>query len=194
MTHHLISLELDETHPAYQWAKRQSDSVNAFGHIGTHIDCYTRRPTQTHYRTEAVVIDCREGMPTAADIERYQIQGKALVLYTANTAAHQYGTEAYGKHDTALHSDVLDAILGQSPAFIIIDSYGIGQHGDEHMAFDRRCEATGCFVVENVLLTPPIAEQLRQVVIAIPTTRQDATGLRCEVTAICPSENHHADS
>ncbi|WP_255526889.1 hypothetical protein [Photobacterium sp. BZF1] len=178
-----ISLVIDENHPAYQWAKKQSDSVNAFGHIGTHIDCYTKVPQHSHYTTDTIMLDCTLSMPGIGDIEKLDIAGKSLVLFTANLANNSYGTPQYGKADTALDSDVLDAILAKHPAFIFIDSYGIGAHGDEHISFDKRCEDNDCFVIENVVLNQQTASKLIQLDIQFDVTGA-STGKRCEVTAI----------
>ncbi|WP_237157038.1 cyclase family protein [Photobacterium rosenbergii] len=178
-----ISLVVDENHPAYQWAKKQSDSVNAFGHIGTHIDCYTKVPQYSHYTTGTIVVDCTQTMPSIDTIEKLDIAGKSLVLFTANLEKNSYGTPEYGKADTTLDSDVLDAILDKRPAFIVIDSYGIGAHGDEHISFDKRCEDNDCFVIENVVLNQQTASNLTQLDIQFDVTGA-STGKRCEVTAV----------
>ncbi|MCW8328924.1 cyclase family protein [Photobacterium sp. SDRW27] len=178
-----VSLEINEEHPAYQWAKQHSDSVNALGHIGTHIDCYTKVPQQNHYSTEAVIIDCSERMPNIEQITALALTGKSLVLYTANLEKNGYGNKDYGDLDTTLDTTVLDAILQQSPAFIVIDSYGIGAHGDEHIRFDKRCEEHGCFVIENVVLTKAMLTTLTALDIEFDKIAA-STGKRCEVTAI----------
>ena len=178
-----LSLELTEDHPAYQWAKRQSDAVSAMGHIGTHIDCYTREPEEAFYCVETVVLDCRSGMPTVDEITRLNLSGKALVLYSGNLERNGYGNDIYAKTRTVLDSHVLDQILSKSPAFIVIDSYGIGGHGGEHQMFDKRCEQHGCFVIENITLTEPVAEQLAQLEITIDKTIQ-SSGKRVDVKGI----------
>ncbi|ELR66578.1 hypothetical protein C942_04276 [Photobacterium marinum] len=183
MTKTSISIEITESHPAYQWAKRQSDSVNAMGHIGTHIDCYTTTPEQHRYTPDAVMLDCSDSMPDIKIVSAMPLKGKALVLYTANLEKNGYGNNAYGKQDTALHSDVLDAILEKSPAFIVIDSYGIGAHGEQHRNFDERCEQHNCFVIENVALTHAMMDTLTALEIEFDTTSA-STGKRCEVIAV----------
>ncbi|PSU35563.1 hypothetical protein [Photobacterium lutimaris] len=182
LTRQCISLAINEQHPAYQWAKKQSDSVNAFGHIGTHIDCYTKVPAKNHYTTDTVLLDCTGSMPCLNDIEPLDIAGKSLVLFTGNLENNGYGTPAYGKADTALCSEVLDAMLAKQPAFIVIDSYGIGAHGDEHINFDKRCEENNCFVIENVILSSEMADNLIELDIMFDANSA-STGKRCEVTA-----------
>lgn len=178
-----ISVEISQDHPAYQWAKRQSDSVDAMGHIGTHVDCYTKTPTQTAYSTPVHIIDCVQAMPTLAQVEALDLTGKSLVLYTGNFEQNGYGNPNYGGKATLLDSDVLDAILKASPVFIVIDSYGIGAHGEQHISFDKRCEANDCFVIENVCLTKEIAESLDSLEIGFDPNCA-STGKRCDVIAL----------
>ncbi len=88
-----LSLTITEEHPAYQWAKKQSDSVSAMGHIGTHIDCYTREPESGKYRVETVVLNCQYGMPDSEMVRFLELEKKALVLYTANLENNGYGND-----------------------------------------------------------------------------------------------------
>ncbi len=178
-----ISLDINENHPSYIWAKSQSDSVQAFGHIGTHVDCYTKFPENSVYEVKTVSIDCRESMPTLEQVEILDLKDKALVLYTGNLDINGYGCKEYGQFSSELNSDVLDVILSKNPAFIVIDSYGIGAHGDEHISFDKRCEKNGCFVIENVILTTPLVNSLigLHLIFGLGTK---STGKRCQATAI----------
>ncbi|MFA8435067.1 MAG: hypothetical protein ACEPOZ_11170 [Marinifilaceae bacterium] len=179
-----IHIEIDEKHPAYQWAKRQSDSVNAFGHIGTHLDCYSTTPNETEYELEAIALNCLKGMPQLTDIHDLQLTQKALILYTGNLEQNEYGSKAYGETDTFLSEEVLNAILHLEPQFIIIDSYGIGNHGEEHIKFDRICEKTNCFVIENVYLNDAIANTLTKIRIQL-SSAPSSTGKPCKIYAIC---------
>ncbi|MGF1869035.1 cyclase family protein [Photobacterium indicum] len=178
-----ISIEISEDHPAYQWAKRQSDSVNAMGHIGTHIDCYTKIPLEAAYTTPIHIIDCSEAMPTLAQVETLELSGKSLILYTGNFEENGYGNSNYGAKSTVLNSDVLDSILNSSPMFIAIDSYGIGAHGDEHISFDKRCEENNCFVIENICLSKVMLDTLDSLEISFDPTSA-STGKRCNVIAL----------
>ena len=179
-----ISLVVEEGHSAYEWAKRQSDAVSAFGHIGTHIDCYEAEPEKADYEVEAVTINCTEKMPSVNDFDALDISGKAIILFTGNSEKNEYGTPEYASRNTALQSDVLDVLLLNSPLFIVIDSYGIGAHGDEHIGFDKRCESKGCFVIENVNLSLALTASLRKLRISFDKSSK-STGKRCQVTAIC---------
>ncbi|ASI96132.1 cyclase family protein [Vibrio rotiferianus] len=178
-----LHIDVNETHPAYQWAKRQSDSVEAFGHIGTHIDCYTKAPLRNCYHIDTVVIDCRQGMPSLEMVRGLDVGGKGVVLYTGNLEHNGYGTADYGQTPTHLDSQVLDHLLREKTAFILIDSYGIGAHGDEHISYDKRCEASDCFVIENIMLSEVIAKRICSVSIEFDRDSQ-STGKRCEVVAV----------
>lgn len=180
MTYHSLHIDVSENHPAYQWAKKQSDSVNAFGHIGTHLDCYTTQPRSNSYEVEAVVFECREGMPAAADFEKFDLKGKAVVLHTGVLAHCGYGTDKYVQQKTFLTSDALNALLSVKPAFVLIDACGIGRHGDEHQEFDKRCEKHGCFVIENILLTEESAKYLSSIKIDVDLSTS-STGKPCQV-------------
>ena len=179
-----LSLFVEEGHPAYEWAKKQSDSVSAFGHIGTHIDCYGSEPDKAKYEVEAVVLDCTNRMPLLTDIECLNISGKALVLFTGNIEKNNYGTLDYGTMDTSITEEILECILEKTPAFIVIDSYGIGAHGDEHIQFDKSCESNGCFVIENVNLSKAVVGKIKKLQINFDKS-STSTGKKCHLTAVC---------
>lgn len=179
-----LHIEITEDHPAYQWAKEQSDSVNAFGHIGTHLDCYTTKPRKDSYDVEAVVFDCTKTMPLAADFEMVDVCEKAVVLYTGTLESVGYGSEAYGKRKTFLTEEALDALLKRKPAFIVIDACGIGSHGNEHQKFDKRCEGHNCFVVENVMLSKDVIKRLSRLHLIVDLDTS-STGKPCQLWAQC---------
>lgn len=179
-----LSLLVEKGHPAYEWAKKQSDSVSAFGHIGTHIDCYSSEPKELKYEVEAEVLDCTCRMPLYSDFSDLNISGKALVIFTGNVERNFYGTPDYGAMDTSITDEVLDCILEKSPIFIVIDSYGIGFHGDEHIRFDKRCESKGCFVIENVNLSKAVIGTIKKLQIEFDKSSK-STGKRCKIIALC---------
>ena len=177
---HQLNLNLSEDHPAYQWAKKQSDSVNAFGHIGTHIDCYSKVPEESHYELDFLLIDCLDGMPSASDIEDLELENKALILYTGVLDKYGYGTKSYGETNTFLSENVLDRILSKKPQFILIDACGIGNHGEEHIRFDQKCEQMSCFVIENILINSDMAMPLNKLEIIIDISSR-STGKTCKI-------------
>ena len=46
-----------------------------------------------------------------------------------------------------------EALLAKHPAFVVIDSHGLGKSGAVHAGIDKRCEAEGCHVIENADLS-----------------------------------------
>ena len=69
------------------------------GHIGTHMDCYMEAPRYKEYVTDAVVVDCRNGLPADEYFNNLDIEGKALVLYTGNMATNDYATKDFFMFD-----------------------------------------------------------------------------------------------
>lgn len=181
-----LHIEITEEHSAYRWAKSQSDSVNAIGHIGTHLDCYTTEPAKDTYKVDVAVFDCTKAMPTATQFAELDLAGKAVVLYTGVLDSVGYGGDAYGKSDTFLVQEALDTLLTRKPAFIVIDACGIGNHGEEHQRFDKQCEKQSCFVIENVLLSEDIVKSLRRICITVDL-ESTSTGKRCQIWGECTS-------
>jgi len=178
-----IDIEIGEDDDAYLWAKKQSDSVNAIGHIGTHIDCYTRIPCTNKFNLPVSVIDCSKNMPKLKDLTGINIKSKVLILYTGVLGKYGYGSREYSRANTFLDEHVLDYILSLSPSYILIDACGIGNHGKEHIKFDKKCEGHNCFVIENILLDNDIIKKIKGVEIKVDT-QSLSTGKKCEVKAI----------
>lgn len=176
-----LHIELDTSHPAYEWLERQADKIGAKGHFGTHIDCYTSVPEQDEYILPVHVIDCRDGMPAWEEVASLpSLQGKALVLYTGNMYLNDYGSKAYfDETDTSIQEEVLRRILEKSPKLILIDSYGIGKHGQHHIERDKMCEAAGCYVIENIRVAPGQIDEIQTIRVnfdlAYPSTGKPCT-------------------
>jgi len=184
MNKYRLDIIIDDDHPAYLWAKKQSNSVNAFGHIGTHIDCYSTTPDESYFVSEIVLIVCTERMPSVQSIKNIDLKGKALLLYTGALNIYGYGTKEYGEAQTFLSEDVLNEILIGQPRFILIDACGIGTHGEQHIRFDKMCENHNCFVIENILLNDEIVNTIQKVEITVDLNSK-STGKLCKVNAIC---------
>lgn len=91
-----LHIELDASHPAYEWLEKQADKIGAKGHFGTHIDCYTSVPERSEFHLPVHILDCRQRMPTLEDVAAIpSLQDKALILYTGNMHRNDYGSTAY---------------------------------------------------------------------------------------------------
>ena len=177
-----LHIELDINHPAYGWLEKQADKIGARGHFGTHIDCYTSSPSQGKYYLPTYIVDCCNGMPSS-DIANAlpSLRGKALILYTGNMCRNDYGTKAYfDSTDTSITKEVLGIILEKQPQFILIDSYGIGQHGADHISLDKQCEAADCYVIENICITPECIGEIGNIEILFELD-YPSTGKPCKV-------------
>lgn len=176
-----LHIKLDENSSAMQWANSQTDKLGARGHIGTHLDCYTIAPEKNEYEVKGLILDCRTSMPKPEDILHIDsLENMALVLHTGNSEKHQYGTEDYFNEATFLSEEVLNLILSKKPLFIIVDSHGIAEKGAKHIFYDKKCEANGCHVIENVDLTSVKDKKSIQIKISINVSHP-STGKPCEL-------------
>lgn len=180
-----LHIELETTHPAYEWLNAQADKLGARGHFGTHIDCYTKTPQKSYYEVDAHILDCSLGMPSEEVLECLpNLNSKALILYTSNMYKHDYGSKEYfAKNDALLTTSALEVILTKRPAFILIDSFGIGTHGENHQKLDKRCEEFDCFVVENILVQPESINQIQKISIEFDLDHP-STGKPCKVRVL----------
>lgn len=180
-----LHIELDINHPAYEWLEKQADKIGARGHFGTHIDCYTSAPSQNEYKLSAFILDCSHGMPTIEIAKALpSLHDKALILYTGNMYKNDYGTKSYfDQTDTSITKEVLTIILEKKPQFILIDSYGIGRHGENHISLDKQCEASDCYVIENVCIAPESVNQISDIHILFDLD-YPSTGKPCKVNSI----------
>lgn len=177
-----LHIDLDSTHPAYEWLEKQADKIGAAGHFGTHIDCYTSTPDWNESCLSVYVLDCRKGMPEADVIASLpSLDKQALVLYTNNMYQNDYGTKAYfDDTDTSIHEDELRLILEKNPQLILIDSYGIGKHGKNHIYLDQICEQAGCYVIENIRIAPEDVNQIHTILLSFDLN-YPSTGKPCRV-------------
>ena len=178
-----LHIELEATHMAYEWLEKQSDKVGAKGHLGTHIDCYTSTPQQGELSLPVYILDCQKGMPTVEEATALPLlSGKALILYTGNLYQHGYGSSSYfSEMDTTIQRESLLQILSKSPQLILIDSYGIGKHGPDHIELDKLCETYGCYVVENISLSPESVKAIETICVTFDLD-YPSTGKPCSVT------------
>lgn len=176
-----LHIKLDENSSAMQWADNQADKLGARGHVGTHLDCYTTVPEKDEYEVRGLILDCRTSEPKPEDILHIDsLENMALVLHTGNSEKHQYGTEDYFNEATFLSEEVLNLILSKKPLFIIVDSHGIAEKGAKHISYDKKCEANGCHVIENVDLTSVKDKKSIQIKISINVSLP-STGKPCEL-------------
>lgn len=180
-----LHIELDASHPAFEWLNQQADKLGARGHFGTHIDCYTKKPLLPHYEVDVYQLDCREGMPSEDELRGLPyLGGKALLLHTGNMYENDYGTKAYfGRRDALLTKASLEIILEKRPAFILIDSFGIGTHGENHQMLDKRCEEFDCFVIENIIVEAGKESNIERIAIDFDLDHP-STGKPCTVKTI----------
>ncbi len=177
----MLHLKLNDSHSAYNWLRSQADRVGAAGHIGTHIDCYTTIPAKSLYTVECMLVNYED--LSSIEFQSIDLRDRALVIYTGNVERNTYGSTEYNSKDTSVDIDLLRDILQAKPQFILIDSYGIGAHGKQHISHDILCEESGCFVVENVNLKKEVLSSIKVVKIEIDIDNI-STGKPCCIVEI----------
>lgn len=178
-----LHIELDASHPACAWLEKQADKIGAKGHFGTHIDCYTSVPEKQELHLPVHILNCCQRMPNLEEVTALpSLSDKALILYTGNLYQNDYGSRAYfDETDTSIQKEVLVQLLTKSPQLILIDSYGIGGHGQQHMELDKICEASGCHVVENIRIAPEMINEIHTIRVLFDLA-YPSTGKPCVVT------------
>ena len=175
-----LHLTLTEDSPVFQRALARS-KTGARGHIGTHLDCYTKAPSKPHYELDALVFDCTKGMPTKEECSSLpDMEDKVVVLYTGNMEKHEYASDAYHATKIFIEEDALKELLSHHPSFILLDSHGLGESGKIHTAMDILCEQYGCHVIENANLLPLKGVTSARLIIDIDT-ENPSTGKPCRV-------------
>lgn len=176
-----LHIKLNKEHSAFQWLETQADKIGAKGHIGTHLDCYTCIPQEPEYQVATYCIDCSKEMPSPGVCQSLpDLKHKALVLYTGNMEQNGYGNNTYFEKNTSLTEETLKAILRHEPAFIIIDSHGIGSQGKVHIELDKLCESHGCHVIENANITSATKDKIQKIKILIDIANP-STGKPCKL-------------
>ncbi len=69
-----------------------------------------------------------------------------------------YGRHGYFKNHTQLADTTIDYLIHKNIRFIGIDAAGV-RHGVEHIAADKKCEAKGIYIVENLTNINDLSEQ-----------------------------------
>ena len=124
-----------------------SKPIAAQGHVGTHLDCYTKAPEARVRELDALVMDCRRGMPGAEDFRGLpSLHGMALLLHTGNHERNGYGNASYFAEETFLTPEAIEALLAKHPAFVVIDSHGLGKSGAAHTGIDALTHAIEAYV------------------------------------------------
>ena len=158
-----------------------SKPIAAQGHLGTHLDCCTKAPEARVRELDALVMDCRRGMPGAEDFRGLpSLQGMALLLHTGNHERNGYGNAAYFAEETFLTPEAIEALLAKHPAFVVIDSHGLGKSGAVHTGIDKRCEAESCHVIENADLSSRSEERRLHLRIEVELDHP-STGKPCRI-------------
>lgn len=147
-----LAIALDD--PVVGKANMDQHSFMSAGHIGTHLDTYLQRPIPTEFhRRRGRLVDA--SAHRGADIGFEVLAGRSpepgdfVIFHTGQLQQHRYGTREYFAQHPQLSWALIDHLLACGVSFIGIDAAGV-RRGDEHSQADRRAEAKGTYIIENL--------------------------------------------
>lgn len=179
-----LTLHVELNNPVMTWAKAQKSPHLAMGHVGTHLDTYNKSTIPLEYfKSRSLVFDVRHTDEVQlSDLDLSLIEPGDFVLFrTGQMERYKFGDKEYFTDHPQLADAVIDALLAKKIRFIGIDSPGIRRHA-QHEQADRKCEAGGIYVIENLTNLQHLPCQA----FTIYTMWLDdelMTGLKCRVLA-----------
>jgi kynurenine formamidase len=149
-----LTLRIDMNDPVVGKANMDQHSFMSAGHIGTHLDSYLQTTIPTEfYARHGKVYDARNFGERDVDLailrDRPIEPGDFAIFHTGFMTRHAYGTRAYFRDHPQLSWALIDHLIEGGVSFIGIDAAGV-RRGDEHGVADRRAEAGGVYIIENL--------------------------------------------
>ena len=136
----------------------RNQAVMRQGHYGTHLDRYLGTAIPLEYTvSRGILFDIsahsRDGAVTADTLPINLLQEGDFVLFRCGALLrHAYASPEYFAERIEIAWDLIDALCSLGVRFIGIDSHGL-RMGKEHGEVDKRCEASGVYVIENIANT-----------------------------------------
>lgn len=164
-----LHLELVDDDPSYSWI-HQKDSSEDTGKEGTYMNSEFGMPKIEEYDLSCIMIDCRNNIPSAADLNKIDFNHKAVLLFTGNLENKEYSTRDYIKATPEVPFSVIEAIVAHNPHFILIDAAGIDKHHEARKKAEKYCAENNCYIINNVNLSADLLKSIREVKIEIDET------------------------
>ncbi|MDF1684199.1 MAG: cyclase family protein [Legionellaceae bacterium] len=159
------------------------------GHFGTHIDTHLETEIPLDYiQSRGIFFDVSHTMRRdieLSDFDHQTIKAHDFVIFkTGMMDSFGYGTHGYFKNHTQLADSTIDYLIHKNIRFIGIDAAGV-RHGIEHIAADKKCEANGIYIVENLTNIQNLSEQHATdfQVFTLWVENINKTGLPCRIVA-----------
>lgn len=149
-----LTLSIDMNDPVVGKANMDQHSFMSAGHIGTHLDTYLQTPIPPEFCVRrGKVFDATAFEGCDVDISVLGDQsveaGDFAIFHTGFLDKHGYGTREYFKDHPQLSWELINHLIEAGVSFMGIDAAGV-RRGDEHGVADRRAEAGGVYIIENL--------------------------------------------
>jgi kynurenine formamidase len=187
-----LTLSIDMNDPVVGKANMDQNSFMSAGHVGTHLDSYlqTDIPVQYHSRN-GVVLDASGfgamDIDTSILGEREVNAGDFVIFHTGFIERFAYGTREYFRDHPQLSWELIDLLIARKVSFIGIDAAGV-RRGEEHGMADRKSEAGGVYIIENLTNTSRLQATAGANTFKVFTGwtgLKGYSGLSCRVIADC---------
>ncbi|WP_419418413.1 cyclase family protein [Legionella sp. D16C41] len=167
----------------------RSDAIIKSGHFGTHIDIHLKTEIPLDYIInrgllfEVSHIKNRDIAVSDIDMEAVKA-GDCVLFKTDRIKEYNYGTKEYFYDHPQLADELIDALIAKKVHIIAIDAAGI-RRGKEHALADKRCEAQGIYIVENIVNLDTLAEKAQNPfsIYLMWLNLPGKTGLPCKMVA-----------
>jgi len=190
-----LTLQIPADHPARGALNDTHQELLRSGHVGTHLDVHLGFTIPFDYvvsRGLLADVGAIEGRDVGLeDLDRPSIQlGDFVIFCTHRVDRLGYGTQAYADDGIQLSHAVIDYLIEKRIHFVGIDAVGI-RNGPEHTPADKRCEAGGVYVVENLANVPALqgkllARNVESFIVFAMWIVVEGSGLPCRVIARLP--------
>ncbi|WP_131783361.1 cyclase family protein [Legionella gresilensis] len=184
-----LTLNLNELAMDKEVINDKADVILKSGHYGTHIDIHLKTKIPLEYiENRALLFDVshikdRDIESTDIDIDAIK-EKDCLIFKTDRIREHAYGTQAYFHQHPQLSSELIDLLIVKKIHVIAIDAAGI-RRGQEHALADKRCEAQGIYIVENITNLDLLNKQVKGdfCIYLMWLNLPEKTGLPCKIVA-----------
>jgi kynurenine formamidase len=185
-----LTLHLNENHSAFKHMSENQDKHLKLGHLGTHLDVHLKTRVPLDYRvTRGVLFDVSQidtDEVTADLIDVELINTHDFVIFKTDMIKRfEYGSKAYFSNQPELSDHLINILIQKQISFIGIDAGGI-KKGEKHVEADKRCEASGVYVIENMSNLDQLSLYVRNHCFKVTTLWIELpgqTGLPCRVVA-----------
>lgn len=184
-----LTLSIDKLHMDKDVMAERADAILKAGHFGTHIDIHLKTEIPLNYMiNRGLLFDVSSIKNRDIDIKDINIAaieaGDCILFKTDRIKEYAYGSKEYFYDHPQLSDNLIELLIEKKIHIIAIDAAGI-RRGREHALADKRCEAQGIYVVENIDNLEPLARQGKEPfqIHLMWLNLPGKTGLPCKIVA-----------